>query len=71
MYLKKLTSPSAPNLNNIRLITLNQLKIDKKKLGEGEFATVYAAKLILGDNSDKKFPVAAKILRHSIEYVRF
>jgi hypothetical protein len=42
IYLKKLISPSAPNMSSILLITLNQLIIDKKKLGEGEFGAVYA-----------------------------
>jgi hypothetical protein len=42
LNLRKLNSPSIPNMSQIRLITLNQLIIDKKKLGEGEFGAVYA-----------------------------
>uniref|UniRef100_A0A914BZC0 Protein kinase domain-containing protein n=1 Tax=Acrobeloides nanus TaxID=290746 RepID=A0A914BZC0_9BILA len=44
LNLRKLNSPSIPNMSQIRLITLNQLIIDKKKLGEGEFGAVYAVR---------------------------
>ncbi len=42
IYLKRVASPATPNMSSIRLITLNQLIIDNKKLGEGEFGAVYA-----------------------------
>uniref|UniRef100_A0A914DYG2 Serine-threonine/tyrosine-protein kinase catalytic domain-containing protein n=1 Tax=Acrobeloides nanus TaxID=290746 RepID=A0A914DYG2_9BILA len=76
IYLRRVALPSTPNMSPIRLITLNQLIIDNKKLGEGEFGAVYAAKLMFEENSDKKFPAAVKVinpttnLRHNIEFVR-
>uniref|UniRef100_A0A914CH32 Uncharacterized protein n=1 Tax=Acrobeloides nanus TaxID=290746 RepID=A0A914CH32_9BILA len=42
IYLRRVASPATPNMSSIRLITLNQLIIDNKKLGEGEFGAVYA-----------------------------
>uniref|UniRef100_A0A914CJW7 Protein kinase domain-containing protein n=1 Tax=Acrobeloides nanus TaxID=290746 RepID=A0A914CJW7_9BILA len=74
IYLRRVALPSTPNMSSIRLITLNQLIIDNKKLGEGEFGAVYAAKLMFEENSDKKFPAAVKVinptanLRHNIEF---
>uniref|UniRef100_A0A914DTT2 receptor protein-tyrosine kinase n=1 Tax=Acrobeloides nanus TaxID=290746 RepID=A0A914DTT2_9BILA len=65
------TKQSHAKNSPLKLITIKELIMDmddKNKIGAGEFGTVYAAKLIIRECNNKKFPVAVKAMEYLSSY---